>query len=117
MPYRRTGAISLRQISLSPEDVQDLRNIQPFVLTTPEIPNYDIAYLGKEKIDDIGCYTFSVKPKKMLPGKRYFEGMASKEIANALGLSEARISQVHSRATTLLRAILESEAADLVLAA
>jgi len=35
--------ISLRQISLSPEDVQDLRNIQPFVLTTPEIPNYDIA--------------------------------------------------------------------------
>ena len=66
--------ISLRQISLSPEDVQDLRNVQPFVLTTPEIPSYDIQYLGKEKVDDIGCYTFSVKPKKMLPGKRYFEG-------------------------------------------
>jgi len=30
--------ITLRQISLSPEDVQDLRNVQPFVLTTPEIP-------------------------------------------------------------------------------
>jgi hypothetical protein len=54
--------------------VQDLRNVQPFVLTTPEIPSYDIQYLGKEKVDDIGCYTFSVKPKKMLPGKRYFEG-------------------------------------------
>ena len=66
--------ISLRQISLSPEDVQDLRNVQPFVLTTPEIPSYDIQYLGKEKIDDIGCYTFSVKPKKMVTGKRYFEG-------------------------------------------
>ena len=66
--------ISLRQVSLDPEDVQDLRNIQPFVLTTPEIPAYDIQYLGKEKVDDIGCYTFSVKPKKMLPGKRYFEG-------------------------------------------
>ncbi len=66
--------ISLRQISLSPEDVQDLRNVQPFVLTTPEIPSYDIQYLGKEKVDDIGCYTFSVKPKKMLAGKRYFEG-------------------------------------------
>jgi len=66
--------ISLRQISLSPEDVQDLRNVQPFVLTTPDIPDYDIQYLGKEKVDDIGCYSFSVKPKKMVQGKRYFEG-------------------------------------------
>jgi hypothetical protein len=48
--------------------------VQPFVLTTPEIPAYDIQYLGKEKVDEIGCYTFSVKPKKMLTGKRYFEG-------------------------------------------
>src|SRR5437899_7302204 len=52
--------ISLRNISLSPEDVADLRNVQPFVLTTPEIPLYDIQYLGKEKVDDIGCYSFSV---------------------------------------------------------
>jgi hypothetical protein len=66
--------VSLHHISLSPEDVQDLRNVQPFVLTTPDIPDYDIQYLGKEKVDDIGCYTFSVKPKKMMPGKRYFEG-------------------------------------------
>ena len=66
--------ISLRQISLSPEDEQDLRNVQPFVLTTPEIPDYDINYLGREKVDEIGCYVFSVKPKKMVPGKRYFEG-------------------------------------------
>jgi hypothetical protein len=66
--------ISLRQISLTPEDVQDLRNVQPFVLTTPDIPAYDIQYLGREKVDDIGCYTFSVKPKKMVVGKRYFEG-------------------------------------------
>src|SRR5215472_9748897 len=56
--------ISLHHISLSPQDVQDLRNVQPFVLTTPEIPEYDIQYLGKEKVDDISCYTFSVKPKK-----------------------------------------------------
>jgi hypothetical protein len=75
--------ISLHHISLSPEDVQDLRNVQPFVLTTPEIPDYDIQYIGKENVsnpgqpakpDDIICYTFSVKPKKMIQGKRYFEG-------------------------------------------
>src|SRR5437879_5958525 len=66
--------VSLHHISISPEDEQDLRNIQPFVLTTPEIPDYDIHYIGREKVDEIGCYTFSVKPKKMVPGKRYFEG-------------------------------------------
>jgi len=65
---------TLREISLSPQDLQDLRNVQPFVLTTPEIPEYDIQYLGKEKVDDISCYTFSTKPKKMVQGKRYFEG-------------------------------------------
>ena len=27
-------------------------------------PQYDIQYLGKEKLDEIHCYKFSVKPKK-----------------------------------------------------
>ena len=39
-----------------------------------EIGDYNIDYLGREKVDEIGCYTFSVKPKKMVKGKRYFEG-------------------------------------------
>jgi len=65
---------NLQHIILTPEDEQDLRNVQPFVLTTPEIPEYDIKYLGKEKVDEIGCYAFSVKPKKLVQGKRYFEG-------------------------------------------
>jgi hypothetical protein len=66
--------ISLHHIGLTPEDIQDLRNVQPFVLTTPDIGDYDIHYLGREKIDEVGCYTFSVKAKKMVKGKRYFEG-------------------------------------------
>jgi len=66
--------VTLRNILLTPEDEQDLRNVQPFVLTTPELPEYDIKYLGREKVDEIGTYTFDVKPKKLTPGKRYFEG-------------------------------------------
>src|SRR5436305_389990 len=65
---------TLERISLTPEDLQDLRNVQPFVLTTSEIPDYDIQFLGPEKVDEIGCYAFSVKPKKIVTGKRYFEG-------------------------------------------
>jgi hypothetical protein len=68
--------ISLRNILLTPEDEQDLRNVQPFVMTTAEIPEYDVHYLGREKVDEIGCYVFSVKPRKPVTGKRYFEGQA-----------------------------------------
>lgn len=65
---------TLRNILLTPEDEQDLRNVQPFVMTTAEIPEYDVNYLGREKVDEIGTYVFSVKPKKIVAGKRYFEG-------------------------------------------
>lgn len=65
---------TLQAIQVSPEDEQDLRHVQPFVMTTTEIPDYQVDYLGREKVDEIGCYTFSVKPKKMAAGKRYFEG-------------------------------------------
>src|SRR5215475_10291910 len=49
--------VSLRNILLTPEDEQDLRNVQPFVLTTTEIPDYDIHYIGREKVDEVGCFT------------------------------------------------------------
>ncbi|HEY8072616.1 MAG TPA: sigma-70 family RNA polymerase sigma factor [Labilithrix sp.] len=48
---------------------------------------------------------------------RYFEGVPSKAIASAFGLSEARISQLHARATARLRAILEDSGGELELAA
>jgi hypothetical protein len=65
---------TLKMIQFTPEDEQDIRNVQPFVLTTKELPNYNIRYLGKENVDEIACYTFAVKPKKMIEGVRYFEG-------------------------------------------
>jgi len=50
--------MNLQHIGLSKEDIDDLHNVQPFVLTSDEVPNYDINYLGKEKIDEIDCYLF-----------------------------------------------------------
>jgi len=66
--------VSTLHLLLDPGDEQDLRNVQPFVLTTDQIPEYDIRYLGRQKLDEVPCYQFSVKPKKMEKGKRYFEG-------------------------------------------
>src|SRR5512142_1533456 len=67
----RAPVSTLRNLILTPEDEQDLRNVQPFVLTTKEIPEYDIRYLGKQNADEIPCYVFAVKPKKLVQGKRY----------------------------------------------
>lgn len=65
---------TLSRILLTPEDEQDLRNVQPFVLTSAQLPKYDIRYLGKQNVDEIRCYVFAVRPKKMEKGQRYFEG-------------------------------------------
>ena len=66
--------ITLHNIVLTPQDEQDLRSVQPFVLTADDIGKYDVKYSGKENADEIPCYTFQVKPKTMLKGERYFEG-------------------------------------------
>jgi hypothetical protein len=66
---------TLTAIQLDPGDMQDLREVQPFVLTTNELPKYFIRYLGREQLDEISCYAFAVKPKKMESGQRYFEGI------------------------------------------
>ena len=66
---------TLEAFQLDPGDIQDLRDVQPFVLTTSELPKYYIRYLGREKLDEIPCFAFAVKPKKLESGKRYFEGI------------------------------------------
>ena len=72
----RAPVSTLRNLILTPEDEQDLRNVQPFVLTTSELSDYLIRYLGKQNADEIPCYVFAVKPKKLEAGKRYFQGLA-----------------------------------------
>src|SRR5262247_2817374 len=65
---------TLKGIFLSPQDLQDFREIQPFVLTSDDIGKYNVKYLGKEMVDDIDCYVFDVAPKKIEKGQRYFQG-------------------------------------------
>ena len=65
---------TLLNIGLTPEDEQDLRDVQPFVLNSASIDKYDVHYIGREKVDEIPCFVFSVKPKTLVKGDRYFEG-------------------------------------------
>ena len=65
---------TLQRILLTPEDLNDIQNIYPFVLTTDSIGKYNLTYLGKEKIDEIDCYVFDVTPKHIEGEERFFEG-------------------------------------------
>jgi hypothetical protein len=65
---------TLERISLSEQDLDDLRNIQPFVLTTEELPKYNVTYVGREKVDELGAYVFDVAPKAIEKNQRYFQG-------------------------------------------
>jgi hypothetical protein len=65
---------TLDRLGITAEDLQDFREIQPFVLTSDEIDKYNLKYEGKETIDEITAYAFDVSPKKLEKGQRYFEG-------------------------------------------
>jgi hypothetical protein len=65
---------SLRRISMSKQDLDDLKNIQPFVLTTEDLPKYNVTYVGRQMVDELHTYVFDVAPKKMEKDQRYFQG-------------------------------------------
>lgn len=65
---------TLERVMMSPSDFQDIEHRLPFVLTTEDLPQYDITYLGRQHIDEIDTYVFDAKPKVLEKGKRYFQG-------------------------------------------
>jgi hypothetical protein len=65
---------TLTEVELGPEDLQDMRHFMPFVVTTEEIGQYDILYVGQQQEDELHCYVFDIAPKKIEGKKRYFQG-------------------------------------------
>lgn len=65
---------TLSRISMSEEDMDDIENRLPFVLTSDEIPEYNILYVGQQQEDELHCYVFDIAPKEIVGKKRYFQG-------------------------------------------
>jgi hypothetical protein len=61
-------------ISMSPEDIDDIRHKLPFVLTSDDVGEYDVLYVGQQQQDELHCYVFDIAPKKIVGKKRYFQG-------------------------------------------
>jgi len=72
--YAPQSTIEKGGISMSEEDFDDIENRLPFVLTSDEIGEYDILYVGQQKQDELDTYVFDVAPKQIVGKKRYFQG-------------------------------------------
>ncbi len=65
---------NLQFLVMTPEDFKDIEDIQPFVLTTDELPKYNVTYVKHEPLDELTCYVFDVVPKTVEKNKAYFDG-------------------------------------------
>jgi hypothetical protein len=77
---------TISEIQITPEDLEDLGGVQAFALESSKIGEYDFAYIGKDKIDEVDTYVFDVTPKilsdksrlaalkKSKKPERYFQG-------------------------------------------
>ena len=66
---------TLKHLLLTPEDFQDIRNIQPFIMTDDQLWNYETKFRGDENIDGVDCWVLQVRPRQILSGQRLFDGM------------------------------------------
>ena len=64
----------LHDVMLTQNDFDDIAHRLPFILRTEDLPQYDITYIGRQKVDDLDTYVFDSVPKRYEKGKRYFQG-------------------------------------------
>src|ERR1700738_28161 len=61
-------------VSMGEGDFEDIRRRLPFVMTSDEITEYDVLYVGQQQEDELHCYVFHLAPKTIESKKRYFQG-------------------------------------------
>jgi hypothetical protein len=66
---------TLQHMQLESEDFEVLNRMPAFPLTTTQLAKYDLKYLGRDQLDEIGCYIFEVKPRVAERKNAYFRGI------------------------------------------
>jgi hypothetical protein len=66
---------TLHYFNLESEDVRELDRIPAFPLTTSQLAKYDLKYIGEERVDELDCYIFKVKPKALDRTHAYLDGL------------------------------------------
>ena len=67
-------ANTLQRVTLTEADLDDVAHRLPFILTTPELRDYTLTYLGRQRVDQLDTYVFDCAPRQLLKDHRYFQG-------------------------------------------
>jgi hypothetical protein len=91
---------NLARLVLTPEDFEDIRNIQPLLLTTELLPRYEVRFRGEENMEGRDCWVLQVRPLQILQGMRLFDGMlwAEKTGLNIVRSEGQAVPSVYSHA-------------------
>jgi hypothetical protein len=91
----------LKYLLLSAEDFRDIRDIQPLVLTEDRLWNYETRFRGEETVDDVDCWVLQVRPRQILEGQRFFDGMiwVDKKEYNIVRLEGQAVPQIRTTKT------------------
>jgi hypothetical protein len=65
---------TLERVMLTENDMRDIAERIPFILTQAQLPDYNLTYLGKQHVDELNTYVFDCAPKQFVKGHRYFQG-------------------------------------------
>jgi hypothetical protein len=88
----------LKNLKMTEEDFRDIREIQPLTLSEEQLWNYDTKFRGDETMDDVDCWVLQIKPRQILEGQRYFEGLlwVDKKEYNIVRLQGQAVPQIQS---------------------
>jgi hypothetical protein len=92
---------ALKNLILTEEDFQDIRNIQPLVLTEDRLWNYETKFRGDETMDEVDCWVLQVRPRQILQGQRFFDGMiwVDKKEYNIVRMEGQAVPQIRTTKT------------------
>lgn len=65
---------TLTSVMMTPTDMQDIQHNWTFVLTPENIDQYDVKYIGQQKVDEVETYVFDIAPKTLDKNNRRFLG-------------------------------------------
>ena len=95
--FRSPPIIQLRRLRMTEEDFRDVREVNPFVLTLETLRFYKVRYKGLELIDGVECHTLQLRPRQILYGQRFFDGLVwvGTENGQVIRIAGKPVPQIH----------------------
>ena len=95
--HRKRPVLQLRRLRMTEEDFRDVREVNPFVLTLETLRFYKVRYRGTEQVDGRECHTLQLRPRQVLYGQRFFDGIVWVDAENeqVVRIAGRPVPQIH----------------------